>query len=885
MKIKRENTIKMLPIVLLIVVPIIVMWRYLTGEMIFVFEDIASDSVAQIYPSYLNYARTIEQGNIAALYNFTIGLGTPQGAMIPNFSNWVCFFGEENVAYLMGVSYLIKLILSGLFFYGFLREKKTESWFATILALGYAFCGHMTIRGSWEAYPNEVFLIAGWLWAFERWFQKKDYRWLPLATVLFFLTRGSTYNIVVYTAIFIGYVFFRYKTERSVRNRHILIVLCIAIIGITVGLFITNFSIVYSIKDALSSQRAATIMAQTDWSVKAFLPDWSILPVILARTIGTTMLNMSYGYAGQLNFLEDPTFYCGLTVLLVIPMAYMQMDRKRKVWYGFAYLLAAVYCLCKPLRIALNGFANETFKLSSFWITLLLLLTVSNVNWKINDKKQKCKNAILVLFAELGLQLSLFSIAREIDGVIYTWKDSCILLMVEGIVLIWIIWEPEQRLINRALCIIVVTVEAVWLTYPIYSMRGNAAKDTYMDETKEMVNYIATFDDNFYRIDKQCDGKSDNDSVAYGYNSTQAYIGGTGVDANVLRLYTDLGIHDGINVRTIISPSAYNEVNTLLGVKYILSQNDGVSNYGYEQIDRIGEIRLFRNEYAAPMGFVYSHVISRSQFEQLNYKERQWALMDACLVDEDTNIPELTDEEIQLIRKQSDLFDIYEIPFEYSTETYRFEFEPSTEDEVILVKIHFESDAGEFAKLKFADTDGKEYEVKVSALYSAGGQIFEMIQGNVNALWIDSKASYDSIRIAKVPKTIYYQGIETAIAQQQESKVILQKTEDNYMEGSFFSGTDGILYLPVVNNGWRILIDGEEQDIITVNDAFIGVPVTEGLHELQMICSLGTWWNGYKKVAMKLVICLCIIALGSYFTKRKGSREKDERNISRSSSI
>lgn len=874
MKIKRERAIKILPIVLLIVVPIIVMWRYLTGEMIFVFEDIASDSVAQIYPNYLNYARAIEQGNIAALYNFTIGLGTPQGAMIPNFSNWVCFFGEENVAYLMGVSYLFKLILAGLFFFGFLREKKTESWFATILALGYAFCGHMTIRGSWESYPNDVFLIAGWLWAFERWFQKKDYRWIPLATVLFFLTRGSTYNIVVYTAIFIGYAFFRYKTERSVRNSYILIALCVAVTGVAVWLYATNFSIVYSIKEALSSQRASTIMNQTDWTAKAFLPDWSIVPVILARTIGTTILNMSYGYAGSSNFLEDPTFYCGLTVLLLIPMAYTQMDHKKKVWYGAAFLLAAVYCLCKPLRIAVNGFANDTFKLSSFWIILLLLLTVSNINWKIKGRKKKCKNTTPVLLAELGLQLSLLGVVNGIDGTIYTWRDSCILLVIEGILFIWVIWKPEQRLINRTLCIAVAAVESIWLVYPIYSMRSNVAKDTYMDETKTMVNYISTFDENFYRIDKQYDGKSDNDSVAYGYNSTQAYIGGTGVDANVLKFYTDLGIHDGINVRTIISPSAYNEVNTLLGVKYILSQNEGVANYGYEQIDRIGETRLLRNKYAVPMGFVYYNTISRNQFEQLNYKERQWVLMNACLTDDGTNIAELPEEEIKKIKERSNLFGEYEIPFEYSSETYRFEFEPNTEDEVILVKIHFENDTGEFAKVKFVDTEGREYEEKVSALYSADKQVFEMPQSNVRSVWIDTKATYDNISIAKIPKRIYYEWLDENLAQQQESKVILQQTETNYIKGSFYAKTDGILYLPVVNNGWSVLIDGVAQNILTVNDAFIGVQVTEGSHELEMVCYLGTWWDGYKKTVLKLGVCVGIVILGSVFIIRKKSRRK-----------
>lgn len=97
--------------------------QYLFGNMLFIFQN--NDSITQVYPYNLYYARRISMGEFGATYNFAEGFGRYSGGIIPSLYNWICYFGEENVAYLMGVSQVIKVCLSGIFAY-LLQERDME---------------------------------------------------------------------------------------------------------------------------------------------------------------------------------------------------------------------------------------------------------------------------------------------------------------------------------------------------------------------------------------------------------------------------------------------------------------------------------------------------------------------------------------------------------------------------------------------------------------------------------------------------------------------------------------------------------------------------------------------------------------------------------------
>jgi uncharacterized membrane protein YfhO len=456
-----------------------------------------------------------------------------------------------------------------------------------------------------------------------------------------------------------------------------------------------------------------------------------------------------------------------------------------------------------------------------------------------------------------------------VEGAVYTWKGSAVFLAVEGVVLLLVIVTGRAARVFQGFFVAAAAAEVLWMSWPVYYERLNVQADVFADDTADALDMIAAQDDSFYRVDKQYFTVAHNDSFAQGYYGTSSYIGGMGIPENVLKFYTDLGLHDGINLRSIYAPSAYNQVDTLLGVKYALAQDySGISNYGYEQIGETGSVRIFENTSAVPMGFVYYETISREEFEALSYYERQTALMEACLTDEDTGVESISQESIDRIKSIRALVDEYQIEFEYSTKSWSFEFEPNTGDEVLLVTIAFTDNAGETAMLKYRTEDGAEYGERITGLYCAEGNIFEITQAGVDSIWFDADAGAEGLKIAKVPKSVYYALWEENTARQQAGRVTLSETRSDYMRGTFTAEQDGILYLPIVNNGWQVCIDGVGQNIMTVNDAFIGVIVTAGTHELELSYPTGSLWSGYKKRVKIYGACLAVILFGSFYRGR-----------------
>lgn len=880
----------LIAITVLLLAALIVMNQYLLGNQFFIFRD-ATDSYYQTYPQLINDSRYIEKGLIYGAYNFSQGIGADQGYIKLNLANWVAYFGEENVAYLMGISQMLKIFFSGLFFYGFMRIRGKEQWYSVVLALGYAFCGHMVIRSSWYNYPNEVMLLAFWLFCFELWFQKKDFRWIPLATFVFFYHYSTGYYQVIYIAILAIYVVFRYITERKVNIKACLLTGGIIGVGALCYLFFTDFAIVNMVIRTLASDRAQETISNTDWNLEAFLLDFSLLPRSFGRTVGVSSLGIiGKDYVNEYwNSLEDPTFYCGLVILLLIPLAFSMMNIKKKIWYGIAYAGAIVYCFSEPLRVILNGFSGVTYKLSSFWIILIMLLTVAQIDWnEIHAQKKERRSFVICTVTVLALILAMYKLPMVIDVVQEALNVSICFVILEYIAVSLLLLKKDLNYCAKVFLVLLVYSEVVMLAYPVYNDRATVDGSEYTDNTVEAVAKIKEIEgDSFYRIDKQYESVQMCDSLAQDYYGTAFYIGGMGPGNEIASFYNDLRLPIFSKNRMAWGTSSYDGVQAVLGIKYALTKDDSIANYGYTKIGEAGDVDIYENENAIPMGFVYNYAIERSAFEKLDSKQRQQVLLRACLVEDGSDgLPMLSNEILEELELTEALFEKYEISYE-SAENYSFVFEPTTEDEMLAVKIIFDKTGR--GNLCYSTEDGTSNSMLILQEDSDTGQIFEIAENNVSCIWSNSPnwAEITSLRIAKIPKAEYYAAYEQDIDNLKKSAVEIINFEDNYLKGCFSTETDGMLYLPVPNNsGWLVYVDGKIQERQTINDAFMGISVSAGEHIIELLYLAGTFQYVYGNDIKCLLGCAIVIALGSiwFYTKRKRGLNH-ERNISSSTSI
>lgn len=874
-------------------ITIVVYWKYLVGNTVFLFggADIASDSFYQTFPDLVYQAQKISQGVWWEHWNSHSFLGSAQGVIYPTLNNWIVFFGTENVAYLMGVSQFLKVLLAGFFFYAYLRTMKISRGVSSIFAMGYAYSAHIIIRGSWRSFPSEVVLVAVWLFCFERFYVKKDYKWLPLATGLFFLNL-SGYHAILYTGIFCVYGVFRYYSEHFVKeiNRHVVKEHVFFVISLILGWLISSIYSKPYLGNLLRSNRVIDASGVSD--VSGWLTKGAVLKSAYFRTLGNSVMGLKRGDARFIETLDGPTFYCGILALLLVLVGILGFERRKRIWYILGYIVAAVYIVCVPLRKFANGLRDEGFLMSSFWIVILLLLTASHGLEGIKQSKIKLK---LSLYAPVFLVYVLGAFFSYTEGVtkIYLFI-AILLLMVYGALLLCLHRKINFALFNIA-ALVLTAGEVLLLSYPavndrsVLSAQAMEQKINYNDYTVEAAEYLESIDDTFYRVDKDYNSVFLCDSLYQGYNGTKGYVGGAGIDNALSDFCVEFGFPLYHNSHYAYGFSQSTAVNTLLNVKYILTKEEGVNNYGYAFRHREGDVNIYENSNGLPLGNSYYQYILREDFENLTIAEKRHVIMEACVVDEKPKLEGITKLEEKDINNSLDSIknvQQYLADYEMDLEDQRcvISFQPIEEGEVAVVKLNITNNSqalyvgslytnwGDTVSYMGEDTSGYFRDCFVRG---RDEYIYEFNQEGIHSV---SFGFYDSMELNEaevyvLPKDIYYEGYLDSITKLSGNSFEVTGYSETEITGSYQNDTAEILFWAIpYNDNWHLYVDGEAVPIIRANIGFMGAQLQAGSHEivLRYEADVSCWIltaTGVGLYALYFIICIRM---------RKASEKNDQ---------
>ena len=93
---------------------------------------------------------------------------------------------------------------------------------------------------------------------------------------------------------------------------------------------------------------------------------------------------------------------------------------------------------------------------------------------------------------------------------------------------------------------------------------------------------------------------------------------------------------------------------------------------------------------------------------------------------------------------------------------------------------------------------------------------------------------------------------------------------NNYISGTVNISNKGILQITTsYSDGWKVYIDGEEQEVIKVNEAFIGTVIEDGNHIVEF---------RYETPSLKLGIIFSVLGLLGYIfiILKSKNRNKDK---------
>lgn len=911
---KHKNFRKIYPILFgmgFIVFALFLYKDYLFGDKLYVFKDVGADSYNQTFPYYMYRMKYYAEYGEFPTWSFQSGLGNSVGGG----SVWdkiAAVFGYEAAPYMLAILQVVKLVLAGWFFYAYLKAMGMTNLCATIFSYCYAYCGHMTVRAAWSSYPGDVLTIAIVLWAFEQWFSKKRWYFLPLA-IMWLFSASSVYFAVIHLGILCGYALYRYHVAEKRNFSGVKSILLLA--GLLIlGLGLSGQNPVANLVNIASNPRIsgesgalqATLQGGIQW-----VTDIKTLAVMVVRSLAPNALDIDIAeYKGVSNYMADPAFYCGLFSLLIIPHLFYKTDGKKAVWHGIVLALPIIYMVCPAFRNLISGFTGDyQFRMNSFWVSVVLLVLAAQAFERIyRDKdlfdKKLFTGSVLLWVVLVITEMAVFG--QAVDN-IHLYIVVSFLILYASIMFVW----RTNKQFAGGLLVVLTLVEVYLLSYDGINDRNVMLKAElnnhlgYYDGTMECMDYLQGADEEaFYRIAKDFNSVYLCDSMIQGYNGLVSYQGGTSHSGYLLRFIEEIGSATAnrgmsknssiVSTNFLLGFRGYDEVMSMLSTKYMLSKAEWSGDFGYTKIGSFEGVNLFENEYHLPFGYLYDSYLTLSEYQQLDDVQKRKIYTATCVLPDEAEVsvqgynepawemPEASklQEIVLLEREKADFYERLELSLECKEgDTLLFSFDVVA-DKDITGFICYATDGKEpngYMNLPIAIDAGTHhylYEISYPEIDSICFTTDRDISG--------AQAEVRNLRVSLVDSQEYYAAYIEEVQKLRENSMSIESFRDDEIIGSVQAEQEGILFFSIpYNTSWHAYVDGEEVEWLNVNVGFSGIWIGEGEHHIELRFGSGTGSENLREVLCFAVYGTLIVlsAVRAYHKRMMRLEEKNESRL------
>ena len=628
----------------------IVFRDFITGEKIFLYKDIGSDSVNILYPSLMQMSDYIKNFGVPT-WSFEQGMGQNMFPLWLGdiFSNLLTIlFSKEKIPYLLGTVEAIKIVLCGVVFYKYLLELKVSKFAAYTGSLLFAFCGFIVLGSCWTIFSVEALYVATILYGFERWLNHGKIFWLVSGiTALAFL---QPFLLFPYTLFLAAYISTRYNDERGDQWQKFPLFVAKTIGLAILGVAISCYQLIPDVLQYIESPRVGGEAALTD-KLKA-QPIFGITDSLLRftttfRAFGSDMLGTGSEFKGWQNYLEAPLFYCGILCLVTFPQAFVSFTKRQRIGWGITAGLFLLPILFPYFRYTFWAYSGDYFRAYSLVVVLLMLfLTVRGLDNILRNGKVN----LAVLGASIVFYLFLlYTPATEFEEFVNQGARSgaTILLLLYGGTL-WALTRPAhiKHLAMGGITLFIISEAILFSSTTVNERETITAKEWqeragYNDHTTDVVNYLKQTDKGFFRLNKSYTSgpavhTSFNDAKAQGYYGTMSYHSFNQI--NYVRFLGGMGVidpKDEFQTRWIKGLSERPLLMSLTSCKYWLTKKpEGyLKPFGYDSVKQFGDVYLFKNTHSVPLGIGYSTAISEQAFRALSPGQKDLFLLRGFVYD------------------------------------------------------------------------------------------------------------------------------------------------------------------------------------------------------------------------------------------------------------
>lgn len=857
-----------------------------------------SDGYLQYYAVLAKAKQVITdfiQGRGISFWSWDTGLGSD---LIGNYALVLCdpfcwlviFVPYQYLDIAYSIIIILKLYFAGLVMLEFMRYHNKKNDIALISAIGYAFCAWGLISLRHEFFLNQLILFPLLILGVDRVDNKKSPYILIISVMMSIMT--SLYFSYISALMVTLYIILKYFVEvnnKTIKDFMLRMgkYIIYALIG---GILATPILLpsLYTLLQASTGSGVDKHILPTVKEIIRFIPSFAGM-MIVTPSYGIQNMNMLIVLMVPAMFLSLKTrkiskymfFIC--VFFAIFPLAQSVLNGFSYSSGRWSYVLSFffVYSAADVLSYGVNKIYGYV-KATKFWLGLILGISLFGT---IIVKAISLKEFLIIL---LNLLFGVVIFYLLLDKQEVKKQGLCkrvFILTLANIALIPVVYNIPNLGNDMSIYMSPKTTYNIYESTALRAAKNVDDSDFYRIDTVDHPNSSGA-------IVRELHTPA---NIAIYWQTPSVFTYLSTVDKKWIEFNKLLGNCAGTYRRVcVLSNDNRARLDFLLGVKYFLSSNAsqvGYAGYGFTTKKVIDSVDIMQSTYSAGLGYVYDTVMSESDFLQYRPLEREQLLMQCVeLSDKDiqqTVVPKVNSEQIKIevLQVPSTFCDVrgkelIENSFTITPSEKNMTVTPMQEikdSELYLLFRNLKKEpvtarvAWELSNTK-SDTytrhnffsnylsyipyenfsiyvNTKQKNIKKRLVNSAGEA--QGIRGNtdymVNLGYFDSfneqialnfseigNYTFDSVELLAVPIKSYQ---EQAAILSQNRFTVTNKMGNNHIFGKVHSNNGGMLYLSILYNpGWKIYIDGKRVDrIYHVNTAFMGVEVSAGEHEIELV--------------------------------------------------
>jgi len=843
------------------------------------------------YGTYLrNIGRQLFQGNLEVpLWDFALGFGsdvlvTLHYYVIGDPLALLAFFvPARHTEHLYHFLIIFRLYLAGVAFSWYSFKRKKAPWAVLVGALIYAFCGYALLAIRHPLFLNPLIYLPLLCLGVEKIYDNEKPHLFIFMTFISLISSFYFFymlSILIFIYALIRFLFTYARPTFSLFVKDFCRIFFYFLIGTLMAGFIA-FPTIYAL---LTSVRTSLVHE---------------VPLLYPNAFYERFI---YAFITSDELASWTTF--GYAAVSLISVLYLLLFNQKKQLPLVIVLAVLTVILSVPfLGHVMHGFSYVTNRWMWAYSFLIAFIVTSTLPEVIQMNKNRL--AVVAFFVTLYvLSMVAFSEMRTVANLIAGG-----LLIINMLLLVGGSVVQAKSYSKYIGVLLIMIVNFAMLSYFRYGQPNEGSTEhvsafqpvsvtatELVESGTQSVGHLVR-DDDFFRVEENPFGSNivRNSVLQTRVNSHTFYwsLGNPYISQFLEEInhWTELAHrYEGLDGRAMLGALASNRY-------FVVGEGkEAYLPYGYS-FEAIGSTvvasdgnqvhNAFFNEHYLPLGYTYRQHMTRDQYEALTFIERQQALMQAVLLEDQ----EVDNEMLFLFNDQRLTFGVEVgegITFDFANQrievlepgaslTLSFEGIPHSETYINFTNIRFEGDVtrpritahfGDVTKWVIVATPEWTWYSQRHNFALNMGYNQEPLTEMVLTFRNEGVFTFDDIEIIAQPMDLFPQ----MIANLREYTLENIRMTTNQIEGNIQLSEERILVLSVpYSEGWSAYVNGDRVEVMRANTMFMAIQLSEGDHHIVL-----TYWT--PRLTEGLVITWIgtglFLAVTIYFKKQKGKAVK-----------